>query len=160
MRFIFPDEHGLVQFDKYFEYLESIRGKMPKHVHDFAANPARYSLTHRDSLHDAWVVFVSLTEVNSEANDKRREMGMELRLLGPYHDRYFDFSYREIDNYILDLPERANGPLGAHGDLLYQEFRLTDAGRLCHEALFSSGRRFYVECGQLSVQEIFLKSIQ
>ncbi len=54
MEYIFTDERGVVHFDLYFTYLESVKELFPPHVYAFAANSQHYSLHDRTSLHDAW----------------------------------------------------------------------------------------------------------
>lgn len=161
MKYIYQDEYGVTQFAKYFEYLDGIKSKLPASLYKFAADPSRYTLTDRESMHDSWLTFVSIREEDDDLNNGSRSIQIELRLLGPYHDRYFDFSYHGVNNYVFNLPERSNAPpYSGHGDLLYQEFRFTDDNQLCHEILFSSGRRIYIECAQISVQETLLKAAQ
>ena len=161
MKYIYQDISGVTHFDQYFEYLERIKNKLPKSLYEFAADQSRYTLTGPQTTHDSWLVFITVQEDAPTEENGLRPIRIELRLLGPYHDRYFDFSYQRISNYTFDLPKSSNlPPYSGHGDLLFQEFRLSDDNKLCHELQFSSGRRFYVECDQITIQETVLKAVQ
>ena len=50
MEYIFTDKRGVVHFDLYFTYLESVKELFPPHVYAFAANSQHYSLHDRTSL--------------------------------------------------------------------------------------------------------------
>lgn len=157
MKYIYQDDSGMTHFPRYFEYLERVKDKFPKPLYEFAADQSRYMLTDPRTTHDSWLVFITVNEEPSGVDDGQRLIRIESRLLGPFHDRYFDFSYRRVANYVFDLPQRSGlPPYNGHGDLLFQEFRLMDDDGFCHEMEFSSGRRIYIECDQILVREIAL----
>jgi hypothetical protein len=51
------------------------------------------------------------------------------RGVGAYHDLILTFEYRGVYRYAFDGADVRDG----HSDWLYDEFRLTDSGRLVHE---------------------------
>jgi len=53
MKHIFMDNDGVTHFESYFEYLKSMKDKMPSHVYQFASDYNHYSLDSHSSLHDA-----------------------------------------------------------------------------------------------------------
>ena|ERR1051325_1449432 len=159
MKYIYDDQSGTTHFQRYFEYLQRIRGKLPKSLYEFAADQSRYALNDPRTMHDSWLVSITVHE-GSASGDNRRLMTIDLKLLGPYHDRHFDLRYGDVLTYQFDMPKKTNlPPATGHGDLLYQEFRLTDDEKnLCHEIQFSSGRRLYVECREIAIHEVPTKT--
>jgi hypothetical protein len=53
MEYIFTDNQGVVHFDLYFTYIESVKDRFPPYVYAFASDSKYYSLHDRTSLHDA-----------------------------------------------------------------------------------------------------------
>lgn len=55
MNLPYHESTGSINFDRYFSYIESIRGKLPSHVFAFASQAKYYDLESPTSLHDAWL---------------------------------------------------------------------------------------------------------
>jgi hypothetical protein len=132
-------EHLRQQWERYTGYLESVRPQLPQSAFDFATAPWRYDGDHRD-LHDSWVESVSISEVSSGERHQHRHLGIEVRLLGAYHDGRSTLSYRDVQSYSLET-------LGIwHGDWLRDEVRLSENGFVLHEVEFSQQGRWLIEC--------------
>jgi hypothetical protein len=58
MEYIFRDEQGVIHFDLYFTYLESVKECFPPHVYAFASDSKHYNLHDHASLHDAWLDYL------------------------------------------------------------------------------------------------------
>jgi hypothetical protein len=75
-----------------------------------------------------------LEEVASGARQADRISKLKLRLLGAYHDGHIELVYPDVQGYTLDMASCARG----HGDWLYDEFRVTESGRVIHEIEWAS----------------------
>lgn len=156
MKYIYRDSNGVVHFDQYFAYLEEISDRLPPRVRTIALDRRRYTLNDSETLHDAWLDSLQMHEAAAAQDSNRRAVQVELRLLGPFHDRYFEFRYQDVSRYIHDeLPEyRCLPSSNGHGDLLFHEFTLVAPAVLRHELQFSSGRRIQIECVDITWEEI------
>ena len=126
----------------YWTYLSSVRAKMPPHLYSLAANPENHDLKSPNSLHDAWLERFELVEL------RRRNLQINLCLLGPQHDRHINLSYKGVMNYGIHNPDKFIAPHTldkGHGDLLVHEVTIIDEGLFSHELLFSKGTDIYIE---------------
>ncbi len=71
MEHIFRDERGVVHFDLYFTYVESVKERFHPHVYAFASDSKHYSLHDHASLHDAWLDYLHIVD---PAEGERREL--------------------------------------------------------------------------------------
>src|SRR5690606_7438417 len=101
-------------------YLESVQGLMPPHVYKFASDSKHFDLSSRNSLHDAWLEEVSVRELATGDRHEVRRAEIEMRLLGPFHDRRIHLLYEGVVSYRWALPSVNGAPRyehTAHGDL-------------------------------------------
>src|SRR5215472_10521062 len=71
---------------------------------------------HHRCPHDAWVEAVTISEPASGERHQDRELQIQIRLLGAYHDGIIEFTYRHVQNYSFE----GSGITG-HGDWLRDE---------------------------------------
>ena len=156
MEHIFKDERGVVHFDLYFTYLESVKELFPSHVYAFAANSQHYSLHDRTSLHDAWLDYLHIIEPAEGERKELRKIEIEACFLGPFHDRRIFLSYKNVTGYSLqtspDFVALPSNHIG-HGDLLIHELRIHPSGDIIHEMEFSRGSTLLIRCGDLIHRE-------
>ena len=146
MNHILSDD-GMIDFDRYLAYLETVREKLPDHVFSFASDSRHFDLESRTSLHDAWLESAVVKEMPS-SNEGNRKVDIVLTLLGPFHDRLIQLRYSDVERYSLaaltsqqDLGNRPSG----HGDLYTHEIRLGEKGQLVHELLFVNDATIFIE---------------
>jgi hypothetical protein len=144
-------EH-VIDFDAYSRYLDIIRDRLPPHVAAFAADARHFSLDAPETLHDAWLIELAVREPATGERQQHRATEIEVRLLGPFHDRVHVLQYTGVRRY-----EVAGGSVaGGHGDLYTHEVRLASDGvGLIHEYLFvaSAGcteSRLLIECADFT----------
>lgn len=154
MQFIVEDPDGGWNLQPYFEYLLRVKHRLPPEVFAFAADSRNYDLTSHQSLHDAWLENLSISEPATGERSEVRGIQIDCRLLGPYHDFDICLSYRGVRDYNLVSPAAIDGPpsIGiGHGDLLMHEVRLADDDRaITHELHFSRGSVLQITCATFS----------
>lgn len=155
MEFILNPQTNGIDFDGYSAYVESIRGKLPKHVYAFASNPAHFNLDSHSSLHDAWLESLTVKENASGERRQIRQLEIQLCLLGPFHDRRIHLHYIEVLRYSLHGRPSTEPRYEhtAHGDLLTHEIRLGHDGLLIHELLFQSDSKILIESADIRHSE-------
>jgi hypothetical protein len=156
MEHIFKDERGVVHFDSYFMYLESVKERLPPHVYVFASDFKHYSLRDHASLHDAWLDHLHIVELAEGERSELRKIEIEACFLGPFHDRRIFLSYKNVTGYSLQTsPHFAALPLHhvGHGDLLIHELRFHPSGNMIHEMEFSRGSTLLIRCSDLTHRE-------
>jgi hypothetical protein len=156
MEHIFRDERGVVHFDLYFTYLESVKERFPPHLYAFASNPKYYSLHDRTSLHDAWLDYLHIVEPAEGERKEVRSIEIEACYLGPFHDRRIFLSYKNVTGYSLEAPEdlvALPSHRVGHGDLLVHELRIHPSGDIIHEMEFSRGSTLLIRCSDLTHRE-------
>ena len=124
-----PSEDVVGLFRAYQEYLVANRERFPRSA--FALATSEWYSDFRDPRcpHDAWLEQVRIEEPATGERQEVRQIAIRVRLLGAYHDGYIELYCPAVSRYALDVYERAGG----HRDWRYDEFRVTDAGRLIHE---------------------------
>lgn len=137
----------------YFGYLAGIRERLPPEVYSFAVDPRNYDLESHQSLHDAWLDCLSISEPATGARSEIRSIQIDCRFLGPYHDLDIHLTYFDVADYSLTNPadfEVSPTITVGHGDLLMHEVRLADSGLVIHELRFSRGSIFRITCATFS----------
>jgi hypothetical protein len=144
-------ERQKAKWREYREYLEFVRGRMPRSAHEFATAAWHYDTADARSLHDTWVDSLVIRESADGDRHEIRSLEIEVRLLGPYHDGNTTLSYQDVHAYSLDTPfECVSPPRGVgHGDWLYDEVRLSQRDHVIHEIEFSRGSRWVIECNDI-----------
>ena len=147
---------GELQFGSYLAFLDSIKDRLPPHVHAFASDSRYYGVDSPSSLHDAWLETLTLREVASGERHEIRPLEIRLVFLGPMHDRRIHLHYRAVTRYLFTFEGPARPPV-SHGDLITHEIRLGKKG-LIHELLFEPGpagrgATLLIECSDLRHSE-------
>jgi len=144
--FILNEQRGDVQaFDRYRKYLSDNRHVFPPHAYSLALSDWYYEFTDHKCPHDGWLISASLNEVSNGDNISVRKVDFDVTLLGAYHDLYITIRYINVVNYSL-----FGGVVAGHGDWLYDEFRLSEDGKLIHEIEWATSqhgiRKWVIEC--------------
>jgi hypothetical protein len=144
-------------WNRYMEYLESMRGILPAEVIEFAASVWHYHPEDHRSLHDAWVESLCIRETASTGDANCRVSSIEIHLLGAYHDLTTTLVYEGVTGYSLGLDRAITGVTSGpvthgHGDWLLDEITLSPNGRVLHEIAFDSGALWLIECATIRHQ--------
>jgi hypothetical protein len=116
-------------FRRYREYLTAHAESFPPSAYSLATSDWFYDVGDHRCLHDAWLESFTMTEPLAGSLNERRIVSLRIKLLGAYHDGVIELHYPRVYGYRVELN---NGELG-HRDWRYDEFRLSDRGRLIHE---------------------------
>jgi hypothetical protein len=139
-------------FKAYAEYLETVRSSLPDSAFSFAAAPWHYQFQDHHCPHDGWVEHMKVWELASGERKQHRQIQIDLRVLGAFHDGYLDLQYKNVSSYTLSGQPHGNhhGPtrLG-HGDWLIDEVRLSENHLVLHEILFSDRGRWLIEASDI-----------
>lgn len=145
MKYIRHDKMGW-DHRPYWRYLQDIRDSLPSSLYNFASNPENHDLNNPNSLHDAWLRYIKVTEAR-QVDEKHSVTDISLCFLGPMHDRYINLSYKGVIRYLLTGPNEHGFPspaVAGHGDLLVHELTIHEHDVFCHELLFSSEASFSI----------------
>jgi hypothetical protein len=112
-------------FADYRAYLTSEAGRFPKSAYSLATSDWYFSFSHQ-SPHDARLIKCAVEE---EGNFDHGFPWIRVRLLGAFGDGFIEFEYPEVYNFELSY----KGGLYGHQDWRYDEFRVSETGRLIHE---------------------------
>ena len=156
MEHILNAETEGIDFTRYSRYVESIRDRLPPHIHAFASDSRYFDLSSHSSLHDAWLESLTVREVATGERGEVRGMEVALRLLGPFHDIRIHLHYIGVTRYSFNAPPRYGEPRyehTAHGDLVTHEIRLGHGGLFVHELLFERDATFFIECSDIRHSE-------
>jgi hypothetical protein len=132
MSFILGEQRDadIVQaFARYRQYVESERDRFPPGALFLATSEWYFNPEDHRCPHDAWLQHYVVQETGRGERYQHRAVGLSIQLLGGYHDLILTFTYAQVHRY--DFPG-GDVPKG-HGDWRYDEFRLTEEGRLLHE---------------------------
>jgi len=127
-------------FERYREYLQSVRDSFPASAFELASSEWYFTPSDHRCPHDSWLEEVVLSESSSASRPEQRSTSIRVRLRAAHHDDFIEFHYPQVFRYFLDSSNVSRG----HRDWRYDEFRLSDAGRLLHEiewcGAFDTGR--------------------
>lgn len=145
MKHIIDLEAGGWSLDNYFIYLEGVKEKFPVEVFEFAADSRNYDLTSHQSLHDAWLESLKISEPASGLRGEVREIQIDCQFLGPYHDSFINLRYSGVSSFSLLTPGSVEGGASkiGHGDLLMHEITISE-DQMSHELIFSRGSIFRI----------------
>jgi hypothetical protein len=133
--YIYENEQGITCFERYFDYLNSIRVEMPTRLMAFATDSRRYVLNGEGTLHDAWLK--SMSVVNEYPEGMAPLSVVQLRLLLASHQTEIVLDYSGVVAVSCSLePDRwPNQPV----DLLVHEFSKLEKGVFRHFIKFDRG---------------------
>ncbi len=84
-------------YQRYNEYLKSLRDKLPDAAFAFATAPWHYNPQDPRCPHDAWLEHLKIEELAPNQEDvQHRYVAIHARLLGAYHDRYIELSKPKV----------------------------------------------------------------
>jgi hypothetical protein len=139
---------GRVDLRAYASYLEREREALSAHVRGVdLLTIERVFSDGPGCFHDSRFDRLSITTSGTERPGSHAQiLDVELRLRGPFFDRYFELSYKEVSSCHLQAP-------APDDDLLIHEVRMED-GSLVHELLFDHDQTIAISCRELLFREI------
>ena len=151
MSYILADQRDrdvVTAFAAYREYLLERRSRFPPAAYALAASEWYFDFSDHRCPHDGWLESVTIGEPSMGGRHEQRTSTLTIRLLGAYHDGYIEFSYPDVHDYDLRGAHVGQG----HGDWRYDEFRLSDSGRVIHEiewASFGQNNHWLIEASDI-----------
>lgn len=136
-------------FRRYARYLNEKRDQIPQAAYEFASATWHYDPDDHRCLHDSWVEQLSVKELSAGERSEVRRVEISVRLLGAYQDGWINLVYADVKHYSLRLTHEGSLPDIGHGDWLIDELRLSECGLVVHEVVFSTGTRWFIECGDI-----------
>jgi hypothetical protein len=138
-------------FRKYRDYLESIKGRLPKSTLEFATADWHYNPEDHRCPHDSWVESVLIEEQSEGKRKEIRWNNIKLLLLNAFHDGHIDITYERVSNYSFKKLSgkseiNPNSNIVGHGDWLYDEIALSENSNVIHEIVFSNNYQWFIEC--------------
>ena len=147
MKYVSREPTGIFDLNKYGDYLEQNRGALVGHVQGAELLTIdRFLPTGPRSFHDARFESLLVTSALSGcAGPEAQTIRVELRLKGPYFDRFFELHYKDVNSCSFQAPAPAD-------DLLMHEIS-EEHGVLTHELQFDKGKTIVVTCRELRFLE-------
>ena len=147
MKYVSRGPTGTFNLIEYESYLNRERGALAARMRGAdLLTIDRFVPTGPGSFHDAR--FDSLLVSASTAERSSSEtpiLRVELRLKGPYFDRYFELRYEDVGSCNFQTP-------APNDDLLMHEVRMND-GLLAHEFQFDKGTTIVIICREMRFLE-------
>lgn len=137
-------------FPAYDAYLAANRGRFPPGAYALATGAWWYDPRDPRCPHDAWLEAAILREPAEGERHEIRTTALSVRLLGAYHDGHIELAYPRVFAYGMDARDTAGG----HGDWRYDEFRVSDRGRLIHEIEWADGATWLIEADDVEYRWI------
>jgi hypothetical protein len=151
MKYIVDLPSGGWDLGNYFLHLNNAKEKLPAEVFSFASDTRNYDLESHQSLHDAWLENLKITEPASGDRSEIRTIEIECRFLGPYHDLFINLKYSGVSSFSFLTPEvtgEEKFSTVGHGDLLMHEITMNQ-NQMNHELIFSRGSIFKIAFANL-----------
>lgn len=128
---------------RYYEHIASLKGRFPISAHELASSRWYYESQDHRCPHDAWLENLAIQEISYQDDKEIRRIEITVKLPGAYHDGYIEFHYPDVKSFSLsgtfhDLPGGSKNR--GHRDWLYDEFRLSNHGWVCHEIEWENSR--------------------
>jgi hypothetical protein len=130
-------------YQQYLQYLDSVKQKLLPSAYEYGAASWHYDLSHPKCIHDAWLRTLAIEEICAETP---QSSNISATFLNAFEDRLLSFSYRDVVHYKLSTP----GKIQAHGEVYFDEVRLSDQMNVVHEILFMNDIRWVIECKEFS----------
>jgi hypothetical protein len=145
-------EEGAALFERYYEYLDGVKEKMPQEAYSFAVADCHYDHDDPRCLHDGWVEELVVAEISSGTRSEIRDLQVRVRLLGAWHDGHIGLTYTKVQSYLFETPRKLEHPMRpnkGHEDWVIDEVRLSESGCVLHEVALSRGSRWVIESEDL-----------
>ncbi len=152
MKWLKPLKNGEIKFDDYFEYIDSIQKELPINVYKFASNWDMYSLESRSSLHDSWLLNISIEELRDNPKKRFDSCNISVTLLGAFHDRKICLKYLNVSKYLLNSDLSSDST--QEKDLTVHEFRLNKNNQIEHEIQFSNDSSLEITFADMDYEEV------
>ena len=123
------DSDAVTAFENYRIYLQANRKTFPPSAYSLAASDWYFDPADRRCPHDGWLESATIGEPSRGPRHEVRSSTLIIQLLGAYHDGHIEFVYPEVHAYDMKMITLEKG----HGDWRYDEFRLSETGRVIHE---------------------------
>jgi hypothetical protein len=123
---------------RYEAYLTQNRERFPAQAYGLATSSWYYDASTSRCPHDAWLEAFTIAEPATGERHEQRTLTATIRLLGSYHDGFLELHYPQVFSYEL----QAAGTSQGHDDWLFDEFRISEGGRLLHEIEWATGTRW------------------
>jgi hypothetical protein len=125
----------------YEDALASIASRLPAHARKYALAAWHCDVTDHRCIHDAWIEAISVVESGTGPRKEKRGMGIVMRLLSAYHDRYLILKFPGVSRYRIEHPlsEEKRRSDVAHGDVLDDSIQLTSNGTLLYSMRMEFG---------------------
>jgi hypothetical protein len=140
------------KYKLYSDYLTANRQNFPSEAYEFATAEWHYDPADHRCPHDSWVEQLTITESQQDSASKNRSIGMQLVLLGAYHDGKLRIGYEGVKSYNLNLLPDSVSESKSHGDWLIDEIRLLDNRWLVHEINFWRDGSWRIECQNIKCE--------
>jgi hypothetical protein len=124
----------------YEDALVPIASRLPANTRKYALAAWHCDVTDHRCIHDAWIEAISVVESGTGPRKEKRGLGIVMRLLGAYHDRYLILKFPGVRRYRIEHPlveERRNDV--AHGDVLDDSIQLTADGTILYSMRMEFG---------------------
>lgn len=139
------DEDVVGAYYRYQDYLRKHESQFPPGAFALATAEWYYYPNDHRCPHDGWLEHFTISEPSSGEHHDTRSTSAEIRLLAAYHDGFIEFRYADVFGYSISVSGAGRG----HGDWRYDEFRLSDNGRLIHEIEWARGATWIIEAADV-----------
>ena len=116
-------------FQRYREFIDQNKDRFPESVFELASSEWYFNPSDHKCPHDASLERLTVEEPSAGDRHEIRKVNIRIVLLAAYHDGYIEFFYDGVTKYSLEGAAVTEG----HHDWKFDEFRLSDEGRVIHE---------------------------
>jgi hypothetical protein len=139
------DRDAVRAFAEYREYVAREGHRFPPNALALASSDWYFGVHDHRAPHDSWLESVTIREPSRGQRREIRRTTIRVRLLNGWHSGHIEIVYPRVFAYRFDLGYARHG----HGDWRYDEFRVTDRGRLLHEIEWAGGGTWFVEANDI-----------
>lgn len=152
MKYIHIPGDDAIEWDRYYAYIEPLKDSFPAHFRDLATNSVYYDLSSAESLHDAKLADLRITELPpDEIAEIPSILHIHIELRGAR--RRTNLLYKDVRRYGLTGENDFGYFDSFHSDLYTHEFRIETDGYFTHEMEFVTASRFLIEFKDLEVTQ-------
>ena len=123
-------------YRRYQQYLHENRSGFPPGAYELATAEWWQDPHVHKCPHDSWLEKVAISEIGRGERSELRQLDIQIRLFGAYHDGFIELQYPLVYRYSLTALGSADGL----GDWLCDEFTLSSDNHLVHEIEWERGR--------------------